>query len=322
MRLCGARGRVGENVPSKLAVRSEGVRPYFADRALQECLRVGANLLRPAGRVLEVGAIRRLWRIGKHSAKVDGGLWTLRPRFLGHHVGHVTPSVERFGESSGDVGWALPTQALEVLRQPDLEGLGGHGLHLFYHPPPAIVPREDLPTDVSDYADADAQQHKVEVFADLKHSLVGATSIPVGFEVASFSGESVAVDELREVGRGGPASAAAHLRQRLIRLSAARLGLHVEVEGADVILAAEADIGQAVEELEANPTADQRLVERSEHDVPHPGSHAPHERAPVAEECAQRAPQTLPRRQAWAAWIATRVAHREVVESPQERRLT
>src|SRR6185295_15698456 len=97
---------------------------------------------------------------------------------------------------------------------PDLEGLRGDGLHVVDHGAPTRVAGEDSAADVRYRADPDAEDDEVEVGAHPERARARLPPLALRLELPFLAREPLAVDELRPVGRRGPARQAPDVDER------------------------------------------------------------------------------------------------------------
>src|SRR5688572_24591382 len=78
---------------------------------------------------------------------------------------------------------------------------------------------------------------------------------------------------------------------------------------------------QATEEAEIDATSGERLVERGEDDLPHPGLHAPKDRSLEIEEHAEGELETQPCCKPRPGAVAALIGEGEVVHAPDDGRV-
>ncbi len=280
-------------------------------------------------RIAGILAARRPAGSLEHRAEVGDARRRLGPALLGDQLPHVGPGIERLHESRQVDRRSTPAEPFHVLRQPELQRLGGDRLEVVGQRPPLRLTFDQLAADVGHGAAADREDDQIETLPHRQRAGRDPRSVPPGLELHTGALEPLAVGELGVVGPGRPARQPAHVDQRLVLSAALDLRLDVELEGLDVGPLAgsqpldrrQADVLEAVEELEADAASAQDLVEGREDDVPHACPHLPEQRPPVGVEHSHRTPQPDPRGHRRPAGVAVLVGEPEVVEPAHEGRV-
>jgi hypothetical protein len=247
----GAIVAVDQHVPVERAGGC-GAGPERAEVALHELDRV---LLDAFGRLI----VRLAVAVLEHAADVAD-----RPRPVGwkpglarEQVGHVAVGVERLDVAAGHgVLVEFPAELLGLAIGPQLEGLRTDRDRGLDAAPEALVARHQLPADVGQRTDRDAEHHLVEVAAALERMRRAPERIQLGFEVGPPGGGL----ELIPAGLAGPAGQVAHWLERVVLLDPGRqVGLAHDLDRVDAV-AARVQGGDGVEELKAHAAAVEHLV--------------------------------------------------------------
>ena len=229
-----------------------------------------------------------------------GGPDLVGPILRGDEVGHRRPGVERLRERAHRRAGMAPTQGALVLTQPDLEALGRDAPQPVEHPLPLRSLGREAPARGPGRRRWHRQHHQVEVLATAQ----------------------VACPSLRHRGRAGEAGQSLHRPKR--RRSGGQVprdGLPHDkgVDGRPI--GRRYELLHALEQLDLDTASQERLVERHEDDVAHPGSHLPEDGALVVEPELGREEGAPACRELWTRWVTVLMGEDEVVLTPHDGRL-
>ncbi|WP_437721294.1 hypothetical protein [Sorangium sp. So ce861] len=199
------------------------------------------------------------------------------------------------------------------LVHPELHRGGAHRLDVLDHALPPRARLDELGRDERERPDRDPEQDLIEVGAALQGAPLDVGPVaPERGETRLAARERFALDELIVERRLRPAREPADVDEGAV-LAGSRRGLPADDDPLDgPPVGGELEAAHAVEELEADASPPQHLVERRDHRLAHPRAHLVEDRAAVAREHAHHPEEGEPRAG------AVSVAEREVVERAHE----